>query len=332
MHKKGEVAIMEYRLARAEEKEKIVAFMDAYWGSQHPILHREEYFNYYFCTGNEINFAIAVEDEKILAVCGFTPCNKEGDEIWISLWQAAKKKNGVGLELMSKMLELTGAKRMSCNNIREETQVFYQFLGYETGELHQYYRLGERKEYHLAKLENTIRLPVCDDILYEKLGCFEEIAQNCGFLKGENPRKDLWYLKKRFFDFPGYQYELYGMKEDGLITALFALRVNPVGSETVLRLVDYWGSAENFEKIGGTIDVLLTQYDAEYCDMYCVGIPLESVKIAGFTLRERDSATVIPNYLNPPVEFNTDYFYFTSEASGFRMFKADGDQDRPNLG
>ena len=66
--------------------------------------------------------------------------------------------------------------------------------------------------------------------------------------------------------------------------------------------------------------------------MYCTGLSDASVNAGGFTLRERGSETVIPNYLNPPVDFNTDYFYFTSDASGFRMFKADGDQDRPNLG
>ena len=184
----------------------------------------------------------------------------------------------------------------------------------------------------MAKPVETTRLPVCDTVLFEKLEDYESIAADCGFLIEGNPNKDLWYLKKRFFDFPGYEYELYGLKEEGDIKALFALRVNPVGDSTVLRLVDYWGSKEDFAKIGGTIDKLLKQYNAEYCDMYCIGLSEDAVKAGGFTLRERGSETVIPNYLNPPVDFNTDYFYFTSDAQGFRMFKADGDQDRPNLG
>lgn len=323
---------MEYRLARIEEKDKIIEFMDTYWGSKHPILHREEYFNYYFRTGEGINFAIAVEDEKILAVCGFTPCNKTGDEIWISLWQAAKKKNGVGLELMSKMTALTGAQRMSCNNIREETQVFYQFLGYETGELKQYYRLAEKENYCVAKPAAKQRLSVDTDIHYEKINSFEELAASFAIPAESYPRKDLWYLKKRFYDFPGYTYELYGLKRAGKIEALAVVRLNPVSESSVLRLVDYWGSEADFAKLGGTLDALLLQYDAEYIDMYCAGLSEECVNAAGFTLREHGSATIIPNYLNPPVDFNTDYFYFTSDAQNFRMFKADGDQDRPNLG
>lgn len=323
---------MEYRLARSAEKEKIVEFMDAHWGSQHPILHRDEYFDYYFRTANEINFAIAIEDEAIYAVCGYIPCNELGDEIWISLWQAAKKKNGVGLELMSKMLELTGAKKMSCNNIREETQVFYQFLGFETGELKQYYRLGDRKEYMIAKPENTDRIAVDDCVYYEKINSFHELENCFEFLEDTSPRKDLWYLKRRYFDFPGYNYELYGLKAEGQIKAIVVLRVNPVGSVNVLRLVDFLGTEDAFAKTGGLLDSLLIQYDAEYIDMYNYGLSADTVKAAGFTLRERGSKTVIPNYLNPPVDFNTDYFFFTSDAKGFRMFKADGDQDRPNLG
>ena len=40
---------------------------------------------------------------------------------------------------------------------------------------------------------------------------------------------------------------------------------------------------------------------------------------------------IIPNYLTPPVHENTEYYYFTNKPEGFVLFKADGDQDRPNL-
>ncbi len=323
---------MEYRLASTADKQRIIDFMDTYWGSKHPILHRQEYFDYYFCTGKAINFAVAEDDGKILAVCGFLPCNESGEDIWISLWQAAPKKNGVGLELMSRMLALTGAKRMSCNNIREETQVFYQFLGYHTGEIAQYYRLAPREVYTVAKPADPARLPVDSAVQYVRIPDLETLVQKADFPMGGNPHKDLWHLRRRYFDFPGYGYQLYGLKRDGKIKAMFALRVNPVGQTNVLRLVDYLGSDDDFALVGGTIDALLQQYGAEYVDCYCVGMPAKVMAKAGFSLRERGSDTVIPNYLNPPTDFNTDYFYFTTDAESFRMFKADGDQDRPNLG
>ena len=33
----------------------------------------------------------------------------------------------------------------------------------------------------------------------------------------------------------------------------------------------------------------------------------------------------------PPLYENTDYYFFTSALANFTMFKADGDQDKPNL-
>lgn len=52
---------------------------------------------------------------------------------------------------------------------------------------------------------------------------------------------------------------------------------------------------------------------------------------AGFTERVEGDGCIIPNYLTPPVHENTEYYYFTNKPENFVLFKADGDQDRPNL-
>ena len=49
-------------------------------------------------------------------------------------------------------------------------------------------------------------------------------------------------------------------------------------------------------------------------------------------LRTADDTNIIPNYLNPLLQENIDYCFFTSSTDKFMMFKADGDQDRMNLG
>ena len=61
------------------------------------------------------------------------------------------------------------------------------------------------------------------------------------------------------------------------------------------------------------------------------GIPAEIWQAAGFTERVEGDGCVIPNYLTPPLRENTEYYYFTSKPENFVLFKADGDQDRPNL-
>ena len=52
---------------------------------------------------------------------------------------------------------------------------------------------------------------------------------------------------------------------------------------------------------------------------------------SGFCARTEDDLNIIPNYLTPPLCENTEYYFFTSEPAAFTMFKADGDQDRPNI-
>ena len=60
-------------------------------------------------------------------------------------------------------------------------------------------------------------------------------------------------------------------------------------------------------------------------------IPADVWLAAGFTERVEGDGCIIPNYLTPPVHENTEYYYFTNKPESFVLFKADGDQDRPNL-
>ena len=58
---------------------------------------------------------------------------------------------------------------------------------------------------------------------------------------------------------------------------------------------------------------------------------IDTAAAAGLTERCEDDGVIIPNYLTPPLRQNTEYYYFTNQPDGFVLFKADGDQDRPNL-
>ncbi|MEG2931116.1 MAG: hypothetical protein RR825_04955 [Ruthenibacterium sp.] len=95
--------------------------------------------------------------------------------------------------------------------------------------------------------------------------------------------------------------------------------------------MDYVGAPERFASLGAALDELMRIADAEYADCYCYGIPAPVFACAGFTERAADDANILPNYLTPPLYENTEYYFFTSDADHFTMFKADGDQDRPNI-
>ena len=89
--------------------------------------------------------------------------------------------------------------------------------------------------------------------------------------------------------------------------------------------------AKETARIGAALDAILNHAGAEYMDCYNAGIPADVWLAAGFTERVEGDGCIIPNYLTPPVHENTEYYYFTNKPESFVMFKADGDQDRPNL-
>ena len=101
--------------------------------------------------------------------------------------------------------------------------------------------------------------------------------------------------------------------------------------DATVSAVGYTGVPEAFSRLGAAVSRLMADCGAEYADCYCWGIPAQTMAEAGFCARTEDDLNIIPNYLTPPLCENTEYYFFTSEPAAFTMFKADGDQDRPNI-
>ena len=316
---------------KLSEKDQIVDFLNQHWGTKHPLVNNETLFNYYYTDGEWRNFYCLCDDDGIAAVCGYIKCSDDAEsDIWISIWCAKKGKNGLGLALMGKMQELTGAKVMGCNNIRRNTMPFYTFLGYHPDEMKHYYRLCNLDSYKMAVV-NSKNILSCDEPKTELAEFFniDDVKNNFDNFGSCTPKKDYWYVNKRYFDYPHYEYRVFGIFKNSICSSLVVFRINESDEGKVLRLVDYIGSPADFADINGHIDILMEKYDCEFCDCYCFGVNGED---AGFVLRTADDTNIIPNYLNPLLQENIDYCFFTSSTDKFVMFKADGDQDRINLG
>ncbi len=316
---------------KLSEKDKIVDFLNSNWGSKHPLINNSQLFDYYYVDGEWTNFYCLEDDGEIASICGYIKCSKEeNSDIWISIWCAKKGKNGLGLALMSKMQELTEAKNISCNNIRKNTMPFYTFLGYHPDKMNHYYRLRNLPEYKIAVVNNKNILSCCPTTsVLKEFKNIDEVKENFNNFNSSTPHKDYWYINKRYFNYPHYKYKIFGLYDNNICKSLVVFRVNESDEGFVLRLVDYIGCSNDISLLNGHIDGLMEQYNCEYCDMYCFGI---DGKKAGFSLREDTDTNIIPNYLNPLLQENIDYYFFTSDTDNFMMFKADGDQDRMNLG
>ena len=126
------MSAVEFRLARPEEKQRVLDFVNANFDWQLPLVNRPEWFRFYYESGDGLQFAVAEENGEWLAAAGYIRANRSpAPDIWVSVWVARKGHNGVGLELMDALPRLTGARVVACNNIRPKTMAFYRFLGWE---------------------------------------------------------------------------------------------------------------------------------------------------------------------------------------------------------
>lgn len=315
------------RLARPDEKNTVVRFLDEHWGEKHPLMHLPDLFSFYYDHGAGLQFAFAEDESGPVAVVGYILASRAArPDIWVSIWCAKKKHNGAGLELMAALPGLTGARVMACNNIRPKTMAFYEFLGYTAARLPHYYRLADRPAYRIARVAKKTILPVGPGPALQRVPDEAALAACYTPHPELRPYKDVWYLTRRYFHYPRQQYDVWQLED-----ALLMTRTVEVSGARVLRVADYVGAPERFPAFGPGIDRLLLETGAEYADCYCAGIPAATMAAAGFAERREDCPNILPNYLTPPLYENTEYYYFTSDSANFLMFKADGDQDRPNI-
>lgn len=318
---------LSFRLARQNDREAIVRFLDAHWDVRHPLVHLDDFFTYYYVDGDRLQFALCESEGRIAALAGYIRANRsEAPDVWISIWCADEAVRGAGMELLDALPRLCGARMAACNNIRAKVVPLYRFLGYEAKRLPHYYRLADRDHYAVARIAHKVIPPVGDGPALAPVESEQQLAQIYVPHPQLRPFKDLWYLTRRYFAYPRQHYDVWHLGDSLLVT-----RTVPVNGTAVLRVVDYVGLPEHFADLGPGIDRLMRQTGAEYADCYCAGISPAQMAAAGFCERLEEDANIVPNYLTPPLYENTEYYYATTQTENFLLFKADGDQDRPNL-
>lgn len=97
----------------------------------------------------------------------------------------------------------------------------------------------------------------------------------------------------------------------------------------VCEIIDHYGRPEDLGKITSALDRLMEEREYEFVDVYSFGIPVEIYEQGGFVRCGADSENIIPNYFHPFVQENITLKMVDPMLAGLRMFRGDGDQDRP---
>ena len=148
------------------------------------------------------------------------------------------------------------------------------------------------------------------------------------------PIKSDQYLINRYMNHPVYKYDIYGVFKKKILKAICVIRAINRNESIALRIVDYIGSNKSFPLLRNFIKGILNKYKAEYVDFYSHGIDTLILKNAGFVLRSDIKELIVPNYFEPFVMKNIDMLYAYKNSiphSKVRLFKGDGDQDRPSI-
>lgn len=330
------------RRASMSDMDLIMCFINEYWSAGHILAKSKTVFEWQYRDGALLNFIVACDhaSNQILAVLGFIKYGPTfSDDIMLALWKSIAADNPfLGVELLDYLENTLNAKRISCNGINlKTTKLIYEFKGYHIDSLQHYYRLADSEVYHIAKINNKYILPCLNERTYEliSIDTFDQFVSIFQFSHYENqnlyPKKGKEFLKHRYFEHPIYQYQVYGIRnKQGAVNSFLFMRPVPCLGTKVLRIVDFIGNIEDLSHISYEINQLLYSGGYEYIDFLQNGISDDVMKQAGFLLNDDNSDNIIPNYFEPYECKNVKVWFATKYENNFIIFKADGDQDRPN--
>lgn len=326
------------RHAMYKDIKSIMQFINDYWKKDHIMSINYNLFEYEYVNGNQVNFILAIEKEtdKIKGIFGYILASQSSDykDIWGSMWKVADDAMPfLGIELAKRAVIITNCRMHIGNGANPNTTVPLRkiFFKEKVEKMQHFYFLNNEKQiYYIAKINNKVyRQDVTNRqsnlILFSNI---EEVQDNFLVENVNNvPFKDAWYVNKRYFLHPYYDYQVYGVEVNGKIEALIIFREVEHLNSKALRIVDYIGNHKVFGTLQSEFEYLISKY--EYIDFYVFGIKQKYIEEAGFKLKDENDSNIIPNYFEPFLQENVDiWVHYLQEGTTF--FKADGDQDRPN--
>ena len=334
VNKKNKITI---RFATESDIPAVMNFIDTHWKKGHILGNNEELFRYEWLRNGKVSVAIALEGKEIVGMEGFIPYGDKKRDIMMTLWKVIKTGNPLlGMAILDFIKNNADARTISSPGINAKTVELYQYLGYETGKMTQWYRLNSKiDDYKIASIKNK-DIPRASNTNYKliKFNDFTELEKLFSFNEYYDtnpcPLKESWYVKHRYFQHPTYQYDIYGIVDDKPTNCktLLVFRVQDASNSHCLRLVDIIGDADLLYHVTTQIDQILQVDNLEYVDFYETGMDDISMEKSGW-MKVKESGNIIPNYFAPFLQENIDIIFFTS-ADNIKLFKADGDQDRPN--
>ncbi len=315
----------------------IMRFMDEHWKPGNILAKNRDFFEWQFVDGDKLNMFLGVDEEsgKIYGMMGVIVYNKSANpDISGCTWQVIKSSDPMlGLELSEYMHQQMNGRYSLAAGLSKKAVSIYEMMGYPITELDHYYRLADRGDYKIARVVDK-QIPIVEEMGYslERIDTVDEMRQIIPeeLLAGQILSKDYYYIEKRYFGHPVYHYDIWKIVDNrGDSHSVLITRDEIMQDRRVCEIIDHYGVAEDLGRIAGALDRLMKEKEYEFVDVYSYGIPVQIYEQGGFVRCDESSENIIPNYFHPFVQENISLKLVDPMMQGVRLFRGDGDQDRP---
>jgi len=332
---------------KKKEISEVQKFIDDYWKKGHILTNNDILFKWLYENKKEYNFLVAKKNENIIAVLGFIKnshydllsINK--DIIWLALWKVNEKVSppGLGLILLKKLEKINPNIDIAVLGINKDHPPMYKAINYNTGIMDHYYCTNPHiVDFRVLINSKGKKLPIPKTSICKlkskniSISDLENIDNYHNSNNYSNYKTTAYFINK-YLKNPFYNYQLFQLEiEDGR-KALIVLRAINITKSKIIRVIDFEGDESIISHAGDFFLKIIQRENAEYIDFLQYGIHKKYFLSCGFKLLNIDNSVIVPNYFEPFVQKNIPllFSYKLSNNKNIRIFKGDGDQDRPNL-
>jgi len=344
--------IYDFKIASTDDADRILFFIKRHWQENHIFVIRPDFFQYEFRNPDETKqFNFVICEKKItkclIAIHGFIPYSFHAFHNHVcGAITVVDKLSAIpmlGIELMKQFVQLTNYTTYCGIGTNPKTMVpiARSIFKRHVGKMEHYYRLNPNNiDFKVASIGNrdsnasyssTLNIPHQNQAKLIRYNSIEEVKKNFDLeRKYRNlPLKQDWYIQKRFFKHPIYNYTIFGVSINDSCRAILIAREVLAFESKILRFVDFIGDTAAIAHLRQAVTQILIEGHYEYIDFISHGLDQQLFLSSGFTRKDESDVNIIPNYFEPFERQNVEVWFEKTDRD-MALFRADADGDRPS--
>lgn len=322
-------------------------FIKSYWNANHVFLKSKKVLDWQHKNNDYYNFFLAVNNSSIIGLQGYVPLSHYDSDLsskslFLTLLRARSNSGiGISLRLLNAIISFYNPTLIASVGINKKVHSFHKWQGFLIQQMVHSVMFSERiNSFKIARVPSSFNFTSNTSLLPVKLD-YKIIAQRdlskfdlSNIFTLSYPIKSLKYVLNRYAKHPIYKYKFIVVYDSNNVLALVIIRSIKYNSSKCLKIVDYYGTKMTFSRLYYVFKDLLYKFNAEFIDIYSLGIPQIYLHRAGFFDRSSIDGLIIPNHFEPYNQKNIDIYSAIRtnlNPSKIRLFRGDGDQDRPSI-